>query len=425
MSNRILRILAALCLAAATPALSAFHLWRMTELYSSADGTIQFLELADGSNGEQFVGGTTLRATGAFGGSHTFEFPNNLPSSQTAGKRFLIGTESMAALGIITPNYVVPDGFFFRAGGTITFAGVDTWSHGALPTDGKSLMRNGSTAQNDPQNFAGARETLPVSSAQPSFQALWWKSPANSESGWGVNVTQQGNILFVTWFTYDLDGSQMWLVGPNVARTSGDNFTGQLYRTTGPAFSSNPFNPSAVVATPVGTVSLSFSGADTGTFTAVVNNVTVEKPITRQIFRPPFTCQLNGTPGNPIVFQDLWWRAPANSESGWGVNLTHQGDILFATWFTYDASGRGMWLVGPAIQRTAGDTFTGQIYRTTGPAFNASPWNGANVVATPVGTATFAFTDANNGNFSYTLDNVSQTKAITRQVYSTPATVCH
>ena len=34
-------------------------------------------------------------------------------------------------------------------------------------------------------------------------------------------------------------------------------------------------------------------------------------------------------------YQDLWWN-PA--ESGWGVNFTHQGDIIFATWFTYDAA---------------------------------------------------------------------------------------
>lgn len=35
--------------------------------------------------------------------------------------------------------------------------------------------------------------------------------------------------------------------------------------------------------------------------------------------------------------------APAGAESGWGVNFTHQGDTIFATWFTYD-DGTPLWL---------------------------------------------------------------------------------
>ncbi|MGC1818702.1 MAG: S8 family peptidase, partial [Casimicrobiaceae bacterium] len=35
-------------------------------------------------------------------------------------------------------------------------------------------------------------------------------------------------------------------------------------------------------------------------------------------------------------YQGLWWASPAGSESGWGINFAHQGDVIFATWFTYD-----------------------------------------------------------------------------------------
>jgi hypothetical protein len=36
---------------------------------------------------------------------------------------------------------------------------------------------------------------------------------------------------------------------------------------------------------------------------------------------------------------------PGGSESGWGVNLTHQGDTIFASWFTYTTTARrcGWW----------------------------------------------------------------------------------
>jgi hypothetical protein len=124
-------------------------------------------------------------------------------------------------------------------------------------------------------------------------------------------------------------------------------------------------------------------------------------------------------------YSDLWWHAPAFSESGWGVNITHQGDILFATWFTYDAAGKGLWLVMSNGAKTATRTYSGALYRTTGPAFNAVPWNPSQVVATPVGTATFTFSDIGNGTFAYTVDGVAQTKAITRDVFATPPTVCN
>jgi len=43
-------------------------------------------------------------------------------------------------------------------------------------------------------------------------------------------------------------------------------------------------------------------------------------------------------------YQGLWWAAPAGVESGWGINFAHQGDQVFATWYTYDTSGEAWWL---------------------------------------------------------------------------------
>ncbi len=52
------------------------------------------------------------------------------------------------------------------------------------------------------------------------------------------------------------------------------------------------------------------------------------------------------------------------------------------------------------------------------------PFDPTKVVATAVGTATFTFTDGNTGTFDYTVNGVTQTKAITREVFVTPGTVC-
>ena len=274
---------------------------------------------------------------------------------------------------------------------------------------------------------------------QPSYEGLWWNSPAGSESGWGVNITHQGNILFATWFTYDTDGSGLWLVVPRADLMSmpgymmgyggygGETYdaytyTGLVYRTTGPAFDSASFDPAAVHATEVGTATFRFNDPDAGTFSYSVNGVTGSKMIVRQVYSTVPTCALGGSAGSSTNYQDLWWRGP--SESGWGINLTHQGDTIFATWFTYDSSGRGLWLVMSNGVKTAEGVYSGPLYRTTGPAFNAASWSATPVNVTAVGSATLTFSDANNGMFSYTVNGVSQSKPITRQVFSSPMTIC-
>jgi hypothetical protein len=69
-------------------------------------------------------------------------------------------------------------------------------------------------------------------------------------------------------------------------------FAGTLYRTTGPAFDALPFNPNQVIATPVGTLTVSFTNGNAGTFAYVINGIAQSKPITRAIFRAPGTlCQ--------------------------------------------------------------------------------------------------------------------------------------
>ena len=257
-----------------------------------------------------------------------------------------------------------------------------------------------------------------------NYQGLWYRSPAESEAGWGVNISHQGDVIFMTWFTYDTDGKGMWLIMSRGDKTGAATYSGQLFRTTGPAFSAVPWNKGNVVATPVGTASFTFTDANNGTFTYTVNGTTQSKPITRIVYSSPVpTCTSGGTQGNPPNYQDLWWRSPAESESGWGVNITHQGDILFATWFTYDASGKGLWIVMSRGERTGAGIYTGEIFTTTGPAFSAVPWNKADVRATKVGTATFAFSDASNGTFTYTVNGFQQSKPITRTIYSTP-TAC-
>ena len=105
------------------------------------------------------------------------------------------------------------------------------------------------------------------------------------------------------------------------------------------------------------------------------------------------------------------------------MNFTHQGDIIFATWFTYDVDGTPLWL-SATVGKSGEGVYTGVLYRTTGPAFSAEPFFPGEIARTSVGTLTLTFADGNNATFAYTVNGVSQSKPITRQVFRTPGTVC-
>ncbi|MCC6320615.1 MAG: hypothetical protein IT438_04165 [Phycisphaerales bacterium] len=148
---------------AASPMLT-FHTFVISELYSSPDGQVQFIELRENSN-FNFQGSWSGHNIVAFNSdltdSHTLDFTANLPSTTTAGRRVLIATANFASLsGGITPDYIIPPGFLFPSG-RVQFAGLAGGadvSYTSLPATGNQ-SRNfpGDTdLVNSPTNFAGA-----------------------------------------------------------------------------------------------------------------------------------------------------------------------------------------------------------------------------------------------------------------------------
>lgn len=181
-------VLAALLVAGA-PASAKNHLWKFTEVYSNADGTIQFIEMQEccGSNVETQMASADLVSNG-----NAYTFPNNLVGP-TAHTWILIATAGFAALpGAPTPDYIMPDGFFDPAGDTLRYRfGTDivTLDPGELPTDGvHSLERVGfsgsnfGVAVNSPINFAG-------DSGSVSIPAVSTGMPLVVLVGLGVSLT--------------------------------------------------------------------------------------------------------------------------------------------------------------------------------------------------------------------------------------------
>jgi len=256
------------------------------------------------------------------------------------------------------------------------------------------------------------------------FEGQWSNAPAGSESGWGINIAQQGDVLFVTWFTYDSTGNPWWL-SITATKTAPNTYAGAVLQTHGPAFNSMRFDPAAVVGTTIGNATLTFAGANDGTFSYTVNGVSQTKNITRIVFGDVLTCTsgLLQDLSAATTYQDIWWAAPAGSESGWGLNIVQQGDVIFATWFTYATDGTPLWLLLTAHASGPG-MYSGTLYRTTGPAFDAQPFDPARVTLTAVGSASVAFANGNSGTFTYTFGGVTQTKSITRQVFQGSGTTC-
>ncbi len=138
------------------------HTWRISEVFSTPDGLIQFIELKESLNGpiEFSVGSTMSVSTG-----HTIA--GMVVGGNTAGRHFLIATQSFDDLpGTPTPDRIIPAGqipFFNRLGDTVRHGGsLDIWTFGAVPTDCVSSLHKGlppgfvvTTGPVSPTNYAG------------------------------------------------------------------------------------------------------------------------------------------------------------------------------------------------------------------------------------------------------------------------------
>jgi hypothetical protein len=259
--------------------------------------------------------------------------------------------------------------------------------------------------------------------AEANHQGLWWNA---QESGWGINLAHQGDIVFATWFTYGADNKPQWYT-IRADRTAANVYAGPVSSFTGPPFSSVPFPPNVNVKTAVGTATLTFAAdGRSAAFSYTVNGITQTKQIVPQEFSSPVpTCIWGVQPDLTLAtnYQDLWW-VTNGDESGWGINFTHQGKVIFATWFTYDVDGKGWWLFTVATETAVPKVYSGLVKVATGPPFSAEPFDANAVIRTSVGNATITIVDGSHATFDYTVNGTAQTKHLSRQVFVPPGTAC-
>ncbi|MCA9256511.1 MAG: hypothetical protein KDA33_12775 [Phycisphaerales bacterium] len=134
------------------------HTWRVSEVFSNADGTIQYVEVGEAFGGAPEIGTANHAVTS---NTRSFVIPSNV-TAPTSFRKILIATPAFAALpGAPTPDYVLPAGavpFFATTGDSVRYVPLDTFTFGAglVPTDGvHSLNRDGVVGCNTPENYAG------------------------------------------------------------------------------------------------------------------------------------------------------------------------------------------------------------------------------------------------------------------------------
>ncbi len=132
---------------------ATFHYWRINEVYSNADGSVQYVDmkLSNSIDDERHLLGHDLVST-----AKKLIFDHDLAKRPSKNQHFLVATPGFAGIAGVTPDFTFPASFISQLGDTLVLAGIDSLTFGPLPNDGKSaLARDGSIVIPRPTNFAG------------------------------------------------------------------------------------------------------------------------------------------------------------------------------------------------------------------------------------------------------------------------------
>jgi hypothetical protein len=119
---------------------------------------------------------------------------------------------------------------------------------------------------------------------------VWWNP---LESGWGLQMSEFGDQLFVTWYTYGNNGEPMWLVA-QLPRVQGNRFEGELLRPNSGTPYTNINGPATSFPVPtVGSLRVEFNSGDSAQFRYTLDGITRERTIRRFEFSGPTRSECN------------------------------------------------------------------------------------------------------------------------------------
>ena len=258
----------------------------------------------------------------------------------------------------------------------------------------------------------GMFRTTIASAGPANYSDMWWAGTA--ENGWGMSIQQHGQIQLNALYVYDNAGKPIWYVLPGGMWNSDfTTYAGAIYQPTSAPLN-NYSKEQFKVGAPVGNISINFTSNSTATLQYVINGISGQKSIQRQLF---------GRGTSPMTVGDMWWGGTA--QDGWGISITQQAGILFAAWYTYGPDGKATWYV-MTDGTWSGNTYTGSFFSTTSSAWLGVTYDPNQLKIVPpdgkMGTLTLNFSDANNATMTYAFTSgpfagTTQSKPIVRQPY--------
>jgi hypothetical protein len=115
------------------------------------------------------------------------------------------------------------------------------------------------------------------------------------------------------------------------------------------------------------------------------------------------------------LYQDWWWNP---NQSGQGLNIGQQGDTLFVSWFTYDATGQPLWLT--LAGNVVNNTLEGDLLRFNGPP-QGVPYDSALVANRKEGTGKITFSGLSTAAFEWQFTSGGGSMSLERFSFGTPA----
>jgi trimeric autotransporter adhesin len=190
------------------------------------------------------------------------------------------------------------------------------------------------------QNLAAWRCTR---DPEPVHSGLWF-DPQRDGEGFVIEHLEDGTF-FVIWYTYDIDGSQMWLVGQGAPK--GDSVIVDMQRTRGARFG-DAFDPADVVRESWGRLRFNFTGCDSAHVDFLEGGV-----YGRGSYGLTHLARLAGTgcgstpaAGAAAKFSGHFFD-PARDGEGFTVYMVNddQQPVPVVVWFTYDPDGNQAWVM--------------------------------------------------------------------------------
>ena len=202
--------------------------------------------------------------------------------------------------------------------------------------------------------------TVSASATLTNFSDIWWKP---SEPGWGVNVAQQADLMFLTFFVYGLNGQPVWftaiLVDQGAQSDGSALFSGNLYQSSGSYFG-GPYFSSDFAVGQAGTATFRGTSTTTATLAYSVNGVVVLKAIERQPLRSDnFTGSYVGGTSDVTSACAFPGNNGIRSEESGNFTIAHVGSVM-------EIRSPGCTYTGSHSQLGQVSRFTGQYACTNG-----------------------------------------------------------